>query len=244
MGDGMKRALVGCAVAALVALGVAGCGGKDKAATTGGGATTRTHTTAVDPAKQAKLMATGAKMFAAKCNSCHSLLNRYRTAPRFEVSPPNFNEVRPTFAYVKHRILTGGIDMASFNGELTPFEVDAVATYVSQNAGREVDGATADAGSQLDEGKQVFAQHCARCHGIAGEMRKGRPKWGGTDLNVVKPGQKWIRHMLHMGVEDAMPTFDKRLSSKELSAVAQYVESVAGENPEVTPEAEDEAGRE
>ena len=240
MGDAMKRAMAGCLAAALIALGAAGCGG-DKAATAGGGTTARTHTTAVDPAKQAKLMATGARVFAKNCNSCHSLLNRHRTAPRFEVSPPNFNEVRPSMAYVKYRAEHGGIDMASFNGQLTPFQIDAVATYVSQNAGRGVNDARADAGSQLAEGKQVFAQHCAKCHGIAGASRTGRPQWGGTDLNIVKPGRTWIMHMLHIGVEDAMPTFDKRLSSKQLNAVAQYVESVAGENPEQTPEDEEAA---
>lgn len=236
MGDGMTRAMLGCAVAALLALGVAGCGDKKSAATST--TTTRTHTTAIDPARQAKLLATGGKVFAKHCNSCHSLLERRRTAPTFEVPPPNFNEVRPTFAYVKYRVKNGGIDMQSFNGELTPFQVDAVATYVSQNAGHRVDDAGADASPDLATGKQIFADHCARCHGIAGAQRLGRPTWGGTDFNVVKPSQKWILHMLEIGVEQAMPKFGKRLPPEELRAVAQYVESVGGENPELTPEKE------
>lgn len=226
--------MLGCAVAALVALGVAGCGG-DKAATAGGSTTTRTHTTAVDPARQAKLMATGARVFAKNCNSCHTLLDRHRTAPTFEVMPPNFNEVRPVFAYVKQRVMSGGIDMQSFSGEFTPFQVDAVATFVSQSAGRGVDDAAADAGSLLADGERVFGEHCARCHGIAGEPRKGRPPWGGTDFNLVKPSQKWVLLTLHTGVEGAMPIFTKRLPSEELRSVAQYVESVAGENPEMAP---------
>jgi mono/diheme cytochrome c family protein len=238
MGDGMKRAMSSCVVAALLALGAAGCGGDDKQATAGGAKTTRTHTTAVDPAKQAKLMSTGAKVFAKNCNSCHAMLNRPRTAPTFELPPPSFNDVEPTLAYVKSRVTSGGIDMQSFSGELTPFQIDAVATYVTETAGRDVDDAAADAGSQLDAGEQVFAEHCTRCHGIAGEMRAGRPQWGGTDFNVVKPSSKWILHMLDIGVDQAMPKFGKRLPPDELRAVAQYVESVAGENPEVMPEEE------
>jgi mono/diheme cytochrome c family protein len=39
--------------------------------------------------------------------------------------------------------------------------------------------------------------------------------------------------MLREGVGDVMPSFLDRLSDDELRAVAQYVESVAGENPEV-----------
>src|SRR2546425_394418 len=95
-----RRVLAGSLAATL---GAAGCGGGDSAAT-GSGKTTPAHTQTVDAARQAKLLATGERVFAKNCNSCHSLLDRHRTSPTFEVPPPNFNEVRPEFAYVKHRV--------------------------------------------------------------------------------------------------------------------------------------------
>jgi mono/diheme cytochrome c family protein len=232
---GPWRALLATSLAAaLGALLAAGCGGGGNGSpATDARKTTPAHTTTFSPAREAKLLATGQRVFAKDCHSCHTLLDRPRTHPTFEIHPPDFNEVRPEFAYVKHRATHGGIDMQSFDSELSAFQIEAVALYVSKNAGRDVHGAAADQSPLLAEGKQLFAQHCALCHGIAGRGRTGSPQWGGTNFNVVKPGQAWVRRTLHTGVEGAMPVFDKRLSSAQLQAVAAYVESVGGENPEV-----------
>jgi mono/diheme cytochrome c family protein len=222
----LRRTLTGCALAAFVALG-AGCGGSSNhAASTA--RTTRTNP--VDAAKQAKLMAVGASAFKANCHSCHTLLDRHRTAPTFEVTPPNFNEVKPTKAYVKQRIMNGGIDMESFQGQLTPYQIEGVATYVSTLAGRNVGNHAGDeAGSaQTAMGQELFNQHCHACHGIAGQARTGHPPWGGTDFNLVRPSEHWIVLYATAGVEGAMPSFAKRLTSAQLRAVARYINSVAG----------------
>jgi mono/diheme cytochrome c family protein len=222
----LGRTLTGCALAALVALG-AGCGSSSNHASS----TTRTtRANPVDVAKQAKLMAVGAKAFKANCHSCHTLLDRHRTAPTFEVTPPNFNEVKPSKAYVKERIEHGGIDMESFQGQLTPYQVEAVATYVSTLAGHDVGNHAGDeAGSaQTAMGQQIFDQHCQVCHAIAGRERTGHPQWGGTNFNLVKPSAHWIVRYATAGVEQAMPSFAKRLTSAQLRAVARYINSVAG----------------
>ena len=175
-------------------------------------------------------MAVGASAFKANCHSCHTLLDRQRTAPTFEITPPNFNEVKPTKAYVKQRIENGGIDMASFSGQLSPYQVEAVATYVSTLAGRNVGNHAGDesGSAQLAMGEELFNQHCHVCHGIAGQARTGHPTWGGTEFDLVKPSEHWIVLYARAGVSQAMPPFKNRLTSAQLRAVARYINSAAG----------------
>ncbi len=177
-------------------------------------------------------MKTGKKVFFEHCHSCHSMLGRKHTAAIIETEAPDFDEVSlPKPAYIRERVLTGGIDMQSFNGELTEFQVDAVVAYVGATAGRNVDSEAADESpaEQLSQGEQIFAERCHRCHGIAGEDRVGKPAYGGTDFNNVKPSQAFAIRKTMEGLEDAMPSFTRRLSRPELHAVAAYVASVAAE---------------
>jgi mono/diheme cytochrome c family protein len=210
-------------IVAVALLGAGGCG-----SSTGGQATKAraAHLSAAQIARQRKVMAVGAAVFKEKCHSCHTLLDRHRTSPTFEITPPNFNEVKPTKAYVKERAEHGGIDMASFSSELTAAQIEAVATYVSTVAGHDVGrGAVSDVGG---EGRQLFEAHCHVCHGLAGQPRTGHPTWGGTDLNGVRPSVHWIVRMVESGIEGVMPSFHKRLTRAQRVAVAHYVNSVAG----------------
>jgi len=219
--DVRRRMTVGALAVAL--LGAGGCGSST------GGQTTKaraTHLSAAQIARQRKLMAVGATVFKANCHSCHTLLDRHRTSPTFEITPPNFNEVKPTKAYVKQRVERGGIDMGSFTGQLNAEQIEAVATYVSTLAGHDVaKGAGSDAGG---EGRQLFEAHCHACHGLAGQPRTGHPAWGGTDFNVVRPSVHWIVRMAEAGISQAMPVFRKRLTHAQLEAIARYINSVAG----------------
>lgn len=67
----------------------------------------------------------------------------------------------------------------------------------------------------LAQGRDVYADHCARCHGPAGGGGAG-PRIGGTeiDLGVVRSGRR------------GMPAFGERLGDDELDAVAAYVAAV------------------
>lgn len=66
--------------------------------------------------------------------------------------------------------------------------------------------------AQLAQGREVYADHCARCHGSGGAGGAG-PRLAGTeiDLGVVRSGRR------------GMPAFGQRLSDEELDAVAAYV---------------------
>ena len=223
-----RRVLVGLAVAALALS--AGCGGDEGTGT----AATQARTTHVDAAKQARLMTVGKRAFAEHCQSCHGLLGKRRTTPVIEFEAPPLDDVKPNAAYVRERVMQGGIAMASFEGELTEQQIDGVVAYVVAVSGRNVDAAAADASDpdELARGEQVFAANCARCHGIAGEPRTGRSLYPGTDFTNVKPGERYVIDTALKGLEDIMPSFKKQLSMTELSAVAAYVTSVAGEEPD------------
>ena len=162
------------------------------------------------------------------------MLGRKYTKPVIEFEAPSFDEVHPKPAYIRERVISGGIAMQSFEGELTKFQIEAVVAFVGASSGRNVDddGADESPPEQLAEGEELFAERCHSCHGIAGEPRAGRPDYPGTDFNVVKPSQAHVKQWMHSGLEDAMPSFTKRLSRAQFDAVAAYVASVAAEDPD------------
>jgi len=208
----------------LLVLALAGCGSdnsKDDAAA----AAARARAKA---ARQARLVAAGRPLFTARCGICHTI--EARTAhPTFIESPiPDLNEVQPREPYVRDRIDTGGIDMPSLTGELSPAEIDKVVAYVLAVGGRRVSEPDADA-QQLTLGEQVFGENCARCHGIDGRRMTGRPVYPGTDFNLVKPSERLVMQQALRGIPEMMPSFRGRLTREQLQAVAAYVTTTAGE---------------
>lgn len=207
----------------LIGVLAAGCGGDTKGGTA---STARTHT--VDPAVQARLMASGKQVFDKHCASCHTIAGK-KAHPTFIESPiPNLDDVKPRVEYVEERARQGGFDMPGFNGELSAAQIHAVATYVAEIGGRNiVDTGARDSGA-LSLGQQVFAAHCATCHAIGGRSATGRPTYPGTDFNRVKPSQKMVMERVLEGIREEMPSFRKKLSDSELHAVAVYVSATAG----------------
>lgn len=227
--NGMRGRLARWLIAALIAAAtpVVGCGGSSD----DGATATQAKPPRVDPAKQARMLAIGKRVFAEHCHSCHGLLGKPRTTPVIEFEAPRFDDVKPTPAYVRRRIREGGIGMQSFEGELTAREVEGIVTYVATVSGRNVDDDSADAtdADTLATGESLFQQNCARCHGIAGSAMKGRPGYPGTDFNFVKPGQRFVIRSMHVGLEGAMPSFTKALDRSQMRAIAAYVTSIAAE---------------
>jgi mono/diheme cytochrome c family protein len=127
---------------ALVAAALAGCGGggDDSSPTSGSSAppaTTDTQqtqtqtqsTTTTAPAKAPD----GAKVFAsAGCANCHVL----KAAGASGNVGPNLDDLKPAFGAVQAQVTSGGGGMPSFSGDLSQAEIDAVARYVSENAGQ------------------------------------------------------------------------------------------------------------
>jgi mono/diheme cytochrome c family protein len=94
------------------------------AATTTTGATTTTTTAAA---------ADGKAVFAkAGCGGCHTL----KAAGSSGNVGPNLDQLKPAKDAVAHQVEVGGGAMPAFKGQLSPAEIDAVAAFVSSNAGK------------------------------------------------------------------------------------------------------------
>jgi mono/diheme cytochrome c family protein len=121
----------------LVAAALAGCGGggDDNSGDGGPG-------TVSPPATQTQSQSTrttapakgpdGAEVFAsAGCASCHTL----KAANANGNVGPNLDDLKPEFETVQGQVENGGGGMPAFKGDLSQAEIDAVARYVSANAG-------------------------------------------------------------------------------------------------------------
>jgi mono/diheme cytochrome c family protein len=104
----------------------AAVGGWAALGTTGGASTTTT--TAATPATSP-----GKKIFTtAGCNACHTLKDAGATG----TVGPNLDERKPSAALVVQRVTNGKKAMPPYKGRLTQQQIQDVATYVSQAAGR------------------------------------------------------------------------------------------------------------
>lgn len=84
------------------------------------------------PAETQSAAADGAAVFAdAGCSSCHTL----SAAGASGTVGPNLDELRPTQEQVAAIVTNGRGAMPSFADQLSPEEIQAVATYVSSSAG-------------------------------------------------------------------------------------------------------------
>jgi mono/diheme cytochrome c family protein len=127
----------------LAAAAFAGCGGGDD---NGGGAGTTSAAPATQTQAQAQTQTQdqtstgrrakgpdGAKVFAsAGCGGCHTL----GAAGSNGSVGPNLDDLKPDFAAVQQQVENGGGGMPAFGGDLSQQEIDAVARYVSENAGK------------------------------------------------------------------------------------------------------------
>jgi mono/diheme cytochrome c family protein len=214
----------------LLVLGLAGgCGSdnsKDEAAAARARAEARAH---------ARRMELGRRVFGKHCGTCHTLAGTHFTEPIIEWEAPNLDEVELKRKYVRARMEFGGPAMASFSTALSSAELRAIIDYVTETAG----GKVVDDGDRpeklLAQGQQIFEQHCAACHAIAGRDRTGNPTYHGMDFNVVKPSERFVIERMKTGVEPrdpVMPSFRGKLSDAQMRAIAAYVTAVAKEGPE------------
>jgi cbb3-type cytochrome c oxidase subunit III len=76
----------------------------------------------------------GKTIFSTNCASCHTL----KAAGATGTVGPNLDSLAPqlTLAIVKRQVENGGAVMPAFKGQLTPQQIDAVAKYVTDNAGK------------------------------------------------------------------------------------------------------------
>jgi cbb3-type cytochrome c oxidase subunit III len=74
----------------------------------------------------------GETIFKSKCGSCHTL----KAAGTTGTQGPNLDLLKPTFARAKAQVISGGGIMPAFKGILTDAQIEAVAKYVAEHAGR------------------------------------------------------------------------------------------------------------
>ena len=127
------KALIALALM-LAVLGVAGCGGDDDDESEGAATATAADTAgSATGGGETGGAADGAAVFAsAGCGNCHTLA----AANASGAVGPNLDELMPDEATVEAQVKSGGGGMPSFEDQLSPEEIQAVAEYVSSSAGQ------------------------------------------------------------------------------------------------------------
>ncbi|MGZ4310209.1 MAG: c-type cytochrome [Gaiellaceae bacterium] len=74
----------------------------------------------------------GKSIFSANCASCHTL----KAAGAAGTIGPNLDQLKPSFARVQHQVEAGGSVMPAFKGQLTQTQIDVVAKFVADSAGK------------------------------------------------------------------------------------------------------------
>lgn len=74
----------------------------------------------------------GQQLFSDNCSSCHTLA----AAGANGKVGPDLDQLRPGPDLVSAKVKSGGGGMPAFEGKLTPEQIQAIADYVSSNAGK------------------------------------------------------------------------------------------------------------
>jgi cbb3-type cytochrome c oxidase subunit III len=74
----------------------------------------------------------GKQIFVTKCGGCHTL----KAAGTTGTQGPNLDQLKPPFPIVKNQVIKGGGIMPAFKGVLTDAQINAVAKYVADHAGK------------------------------------------------------------------------------------------------------------
>jgi cbb3-type cytochrome c oxidase subunit III len=74
----------------------------------------------------------GKQIFITKCGGCHTMKDAGTTGTQ----GPNLDLLKPPFARVKSQVIKGGGIMPAFKGVLTDAQINAVARYVADHAGK------------------------------------------------------------------------------------------------------------
>ncbi|MGI9186351.1 MAG: c-type cytochrome [Gaiellales bacterium] len=107
-------------------------GGGDATTSADTGATTAADTGATTAASEGDAAAGEAVFASAGCGGCHTLAAAGSTG----AVGPNLDEAKPDYALVMERVTNGQGAMPSFSGQLSETDIQNVAAYVSQNAGK------------------------------------------------------------------------------------------------------------
>ena len=110
------------------------------------------------------------------------------------------------------------------DGILKRTEIETVANYVLSLSGKAFNPKLG-----LDDGRKIFAQNCAACHG---ETAKGNKEVGAPDLTDAiwlyggKPAD--LVATITNGRKGVMPAWENRLDPVTIKALAVYIHSLGG----------------
>jgi mono/diheme cytochrome c family protein len=76
--------------------------------------------------------------------------------------------------------------------------------------------------AQVERGRAVYSEHCARCHGPDG---RGRTRMGETVEPPDLSDPAWLRASVAKGLGQ-MPAFRKKLSRQDIAASVAYVRTL------------------
>ena len=122
---------------------------------------------------------------------------------------------------------------------LLGMSVAVASACAAQGARRSGPGPSTQSSPQLQQGREIFVQFCAACHGERGD---GRPASGlklkppAMDLTAFTLSDSLIRRALEEGVLGTGMAAWKSLPGEQLSAVAAYTATL-GRDDELSPQA-------
>ncbi|MES2265131.1 MAG: cbb3-type cytochrome c oxidase N-terminal domain-containing protein [Bacteroidota bacterium] len=135
------------------------------------------------------------------------------------------------YLLIYHVFGVGQLQYDEYKTEVAQAEV-AKKVYLSKAANR-VDETTVklvNDPATLGAGKTIFSQSCAACHGPNGEGNVGPNLTDEYWLHGSKIGE--LFKTIKYGVAaKGMPTWEKQLSPKQISDVANYIKSINGSHP-------------
>lgn len=181
-----------------------------------------------DLADDETAMKMGQRLFSNNCAVCHG------SAGRGNVGFPNLTDhdwlyggepetIKTTITGGRH----GAMPAKGLKPDLTSEEVAALVNYVLSFSGRETDK------TQVEEGKNLFAQACAACHGpdAKGNHAVGAPNL--TDAVWLYGGTySKIEETILRGRENVMPAQENKLHADKIHILTAYVYSLSKNKPE------------
>jgi cbb3-type cytochrome c oxidase subunit II len=167
--------------------------------------------------------ARGLQLYARNCASCHGIHGDGTGpgAPGLHPHPANFVEHQYTDARLSFA-LWNGVDGTAMPGwrDMPLPDLSAIALVVKGFA-------AAQAQPQNSNGAQIYADHCAQCHGEKGAgdgPAADRFSVAPTNFQAVRPSRDASVRALRNGVDGtSMGPWTTRLSDGEINAVADYV---------------------